>query len=86
MPTDNRAIKQRDPRKLNADELRTLVRFCDNSTESFWFPVGGPLSLAGILHMYHAMCDADYGWLEDWWQEAPEAARLAFQVARDLGR
>lgn len=77
-------IKVRDASLMTVEDLRQLVRWCDNQTESLWRPGDGDLTAAQILACYHAAHEADYPGMDEWWSEAPDAARSAW--LRIVGR
>jgi len=69
----------KDAALLNVNELRDLVKWCNNQNESLWLrPYGPPLTVTQILALWHATAAADYFSFDDWRTDDVEAALAAW--------
>jgi hypothetical protein len=76
-------IKQKDAALLTVEDIRALVRWCDDQTESWWRPESGDLTLSQILALYHAVDQAGYFSLDGWYSEDRGAALEVWHRIQD---
>jgi hypothetical protein len=77
---DNRRIKTRNIADMTIEDLRFLVKWCDNQRETWWRPEFGDVSVASILALYHAANDAGYAGMDEWYSDT-RASREACLAA-----
>jgi hypothetical protein len=78
---DGRRIKTDSVSALTVEDLRHLVKWCDNQTESWWVPAQLPaLSVAQILACYHAANDAGFAGMDEWRSDGVEACNACIEA------
>lgn len=76
-------ITTRNAKKLTIEDLRAIVRWCDNQHESFWRPGSREdLTIVQILALYHTAQDAGYPGLDEWWSDDRDAALKAWRLVQ----
>ena len=70
--------------QLDVDQLRYLVRWCNDQAESWWLPNnrGRPLGTGQILALWHAARAAGYSDMDGWSSDSSDAVAAWLKVRR----